>query len=303
MATVHHRTKNQLRISSYDRVSSWLLSFLVITGVTVACLLSIYFSQKWANRVVVLPVMPVSAGGGGTGGSPDSMGTGDDLEQPGNAEVADLMEPQLQDTLTAVESAVNTKSAILTDETIDLGIEPTEGASKGDKRRPGFGGGSGGGSGGGIGSGFGKGRGGPPEPQREIRFEPADLAEYARWLDFFKIELGVLGQDNKVYYAYNLSQAKPSVRTGDPADEQRLYMNPTNSEFAALDRKLAEAAGIADKGQLILQFYPPPAQAILYNLEQKHAGTRKPAEIRRTVFRVKQTGEGFEFSVEEQFYR
>ena len=64
-------------------------------------------------------------------------------------------------------------------------------------------------------------------------------------------------EDNKVYYAYNLSQPKPSVRVGDPADEQRLYMNPTNSEFAALDRKLAEAAGIADKGQIILQFYPP----------------------------------------------
>jgi hypothetical protein len=303
MATVHRKRRNELRISSYDRVSSWLLSFLVITGVTVTCLLAVYFSQKWAHRAVILPVMPVSAGGGGTGGTPESMGTGDDLEQPGSSEVADLVEPQLQDTLMAVESAVTAKSAILTDETLDLGIEPTEGQSKGDKRRPGFGGGSGGGSGGGIGSGFGTGRGGPTEPQREVRFEPADLAEYASWLDFFKIELGVLGQDNKVYYAYNLSQSRPSVREGDPSDEQRLYMNPTNSEFAALDRKLAEAAGIADKGQIILQFYPQPAQTILYNLEQKHAGARKPEQIRRTVFRVKPTAEGFEFSVEEQFYR
>lgn len=303
MATVQSKHRNELRISSYDRVSSWLLSSLVITGVAVAGLLSMYFSQKWANRPVVLPVTPVSSGGGGTGGSADSMGTGDDLEQPGAAEVAELMEPQLQDTLTAVESAVNAKSAILSDESIDLGIEPTEGASQGDKRRPGFGGGSGGGSGGGIGSGFGKGRGGPPEPQREIRFEPQDLAEYARWLDFFKIELGVLGQDNKVYYAYNLSQAKPSMRVGDPAQEERLYMNPTNSEFAALDRKLAEAAGIADKGQIILQFYPPPAQQILIGLERQRAGERKPEQIRRTVFRVTVTGEGFAFSVEEQFYR
>jgi hypothetical protein len=303
MATIEKKHRNQLRVSSYDRVSSWLLSTLVITAVAVAGLLSIYYSQKWANQPVVLPVTPVSSGGGGTGGTADSMGTGDDLEQPGTAEVAELMEPQLQDTLTAIESAVNVKSAILSDQSIDLGIEPTEGASQGDKRRPGFGGGSGGGSGGGIGSGFGKGRGGPAEPQREIRFEPADLNEYARWLDFFKIELGVLGEDNKVYYAFNLSQQKPSTRVGDPAQEQRLYMNPTNSEFAALDRKLAEAAGIADKGQIILQFYPPPAQAILYGLEQKHAGARKPEQIRRTVFRVKPTGQGFEFSVEEQFYR
>src|SRR5262245_30684978 len=132
MATVHRKRKNELRISSYDRVSSWLLAFLVITGVTVGCLVAVYFTTEWAHREVVLPVMPVSAGGGGTGGTPDSMGTGDDLEQPGNAEVAELMEPQLQDTLTAVESAVSAKSAILSDETLDLGIEPTEGKGQGD---------------------------------------------------------------------------------------------------------------------------------------------------------------------------
>ena len=70
----------------------------------------------------------------------------------------------------------------------------------------------------------------------------------------------MLGQDNKVYYAYNLSQVKPSVRVGDPAQETRLYMNPTDSQFAALDRQLAAKAGIANKGQIILQFYPPKAQ-------------------------------------------
>lgn len=303
MANVHPKRRNELRISSYDRVSSWLLALLVISGVTVFCLVFIYLSQRMVRKEVVLPVMPVSAGGGGTGGTADSMGTGDNLEQPGNAEVAELVEPQLQDTLSAVESAVTAKSAILTDDTIELGIEPTEGAGQGDKRRPGFGGGRGGGVGGGIGSGVGKGTGGATEPQREIRFEPQDLAEYARWLDFFKIELGVLGEDNKVYYAYNLSEKQPSVRVGDPTEEQRLYMNPTNSEFAALDRKLVEAAGVGDKGPIVLQFYPPAAQTILYNLEQKHAGTRKPEQIRRTVFRVNRTGEGFEFSVEEQFYR
>jgi hypothetical protein len=305
MATAPTRRKNELRVSSYDRVSSWLLAFLGITGVTVSGLMAIFFSQQWADRKLIVPVMPISlGGGGGTGGSPDSMGTGDELEQPGDAELAVLMEPQLPDTLAAIESAVTLKSAIVSDDTIDVGIEPTEGASQGDSRRPGFGGGSGGGSGGGVGSGFGRGRGGPPEPQREIRFEPSDLAEYARWLDFFKIELGVLNaEENRIYYAYNLSQSKPSVRTGAPSDEQRLYMNPTNSQFAALDRELAEAAGIAEKGQIILQFFPPPAQAILYNLEQKHDGTRRPDEIRRTVFRVRPTAEGFEFSVEEQFYR
>ena len=88
-----------------------------------------------------------------------------------------------------------------------------------------------------------------------------------------------------------------------PRKEQRLYMNPTDSQFASLDRQLAVKAGAADKGRIILQFYPPEAQAILVGLEQKHAGARKPEEIRSTVFRVTHRGNAFEFSVEDQTYR
>ena len=108
-----------------------------------------------------------------------------------------------------------TRTTVLADETLDIGADLAQ--PRGDNRTPGSGGGRGGGIGGGIGSGFGPGRGGPSEPRREIRFEPVSLLEYAQWLDFFKIELGVLGQDNKVYYAKNLSQEKPDVRVGDPA--------------------------------------------------------------------------------------
>ena len=50
-------------------------------------------------------------------------------------------------------------------------------------------------------------------------------------------------------------------------------------------------------------FYPPEAQAILIGLEQKQAGSRKPDQIRGTVFRVTRTGTNFEFSVIEQNYR
>ena len=58
-------------------------------------------------------------------------------------------------------SAVSNRTAILSDEQIDVGIEPTAGTG-GDNRTPGFGGGRGGGIGGGIGSGFGPVDGGPP---------------------------------------------------------------------------------------------------------------------------------------------
>jgi hypothetical protein len=302
MASHQQTRQDQLRVTAYDRTSSWIVSMLVVTGVTVAGLLIVYFTRQLIVERFAVPLTPVQSGGGGTGGI-GAPGVGTDLEPPGMEAMSSLTEPTLAETLSAVTSAVSAKSAIIADDAIDIGLEPVQGASLGDRRRPGFGGGEGGGIGGGIGSGFGPGRGGPPEPRREIRFEPNTLLEYAQWLDYFKIELGVLGRDNKVYYAYNLSRAQPQTRVGDPSEEQRLYMNPADSPFAALDRQLAAKAGIADKGGIILQFYPREAQAILNNLEQQHAGGRKPQEIRHTVFRVTRTGQGFEFSVEEQFYR
>src|SRR4051812_48671031 len=304
MPTAARHRRQQLRVSSYDRVSSWLVSLLIVTCVTVGALMIIYFTRKFILADVSMPITPIATGGGGTGGETGTEG-GSELDAPGVEDAPAINEPQTQETLSAVASAVSSRTAILADEQIDVGIQPTVGTGAGDKRTPGFGGGRGGGIGGGIGSGSGPGRStGPAEPRREIRFEPASVKEYGQWLDYFHIELGVLQQqENKIYYVYNLSQEKPDVRVGDPKLEQRLYMNPTDSQFASLDRQLAVKAGAADKGRIILQFYPPEAQAILKGLEEKRAGARKKEEIRSTVFRVTHRGSAFEFSVEDQSYR
>jgi hypothetical protein len=275
--------KYELRVNWYDRVSSLLVALLVICGATVGGLVIVYFARRLYSAQVAIPIQPVNAAGRPADAA---MGLKRDLEPPGIEEIPELIEPQLQDTLSALSTAVSAKSALLSDDDIDSELDPGHGSGFGDNRKAGVGNGT-----------------GEAEPRREIRFEPDSLDHYAQWLDFFGIELGVLGSDNKVYYAYNLSRESPSVRVGEPAQEQRLYMNPTDRQFAAFDRQLAAKAGIAGKGQIILQFYPLKTQAILYDLEQKRAGGRTPEQIRHTVFRVKPSGEGFEFSVEEQSYR
>ena len=303
MPPIKRQRRQQLRVNSYDRVSSWLVAFLIMTCVVVGALVTVFFTNKFIIQEVTVPVTPIATGGGGTGGEVGTEG-GSELDAPGIEDAPATNEPQTLETLSAVASAVSSRTAILSDEQIDVGVQPTFGTGAGDRRTPGYGGGRGGGIGGGIGSGSGPGRSsGPGEPRREIRFQPASLKEYGQWLDYFHIELGVLGQDNKIYYVYNLSQDKPEVRVGDPSKEQRLYMNPTDSQFAALDRQLAGRAEVADKGRIILQFYPPEAQAILVGLEQKHAGARKPEQIRSTAFRVTHKGDAFEFTVEDQSYR
>jgi hypothetical protein len=220
----------------------------------------------------------------------------------------------MQNTLDTIASAVARTEPLLFNDQISADVAPTVTQDYIDTRRPGTTG-SGGGRGTGIGTGVGSGRGpgtgggsgggiGRREPEREIRFEPENLFEYAQYLDFFKIELGVLGQDNKIYYAYNLAEKVPSVREGTPTDEQRLYMNSARGRFAALDRRLAQRAKIVDRGQIILQFYPDPTSTILYELERARAASadRRPEEILRTVFRVTHTGNSFEIAVEQQSY-
>ena len=92
----------------------------------------------------------------------------------------------------------------------------------------------------------------------------------------------------------------PAALAGVEAAFYLVHSMGGPGDFAALDRQLAGKAGIADKGGIILQFYPTEASATLYDLEQKRAAGK---QIRETVFLVARTGDGFVFSVEEQFYR
>ncbi len=280
------RTNPQYRlaVNSYDRASSLLVALLVIGSVTVASLLIVYFARKLIAAQVAIPVQPVDLA---SRPADAAMGLKRDLEPPGMEEVPDLLEPQLQDTLTALSDAVTSKQALLSDEAIDSDADLSHGSGLGDNRQAGLGG-EGDGS---------------NDPQRDIRFEPANLRDYGQYLDFFGFELGLLGRDNKIHYAYNLSQKKPSVRTGTPTEEKRPYMNSAGGPFAALDRRLASKAGLEHRGLILLQFYPPETQVILLSLEQQHAAPRQPSQIRRTVFRVTRSGDQYTFSVEEQTYR
>jgi hypothetical protein len=315
MKSVPSKSGVELRVSAYDRVSSWLVSLLVVTSVVVASLLSVYFAGRLVTVNVAVPVQAVTLSGGGGGGEGGQLGIGGEVALPDFQGSQDLSEQPLDETLESITSAVTQTQPLIFSEAIDVQNDAPPTQDYVDTRRPGTtgsGGGHGTGRGPGTGSGIGPGSGGGSgggvyraEPDREIRFEPKNLLEYAQFLDFFQIELGVLGQDNKIHYAYNLSQKTPSVRAGDPGDELRFYMNSARGRFAPLDRRLASRSGIADKGRIILQFYPDQAYATLQQLERSRAETagRRPEEIRRTIFGVTHADDRFEFQVLDQSYR
>ncbi len=262
------------------------MALLVLLGALVACVVLIYFARTLVISQVAIAVKPVEMDNAGR--PPEAApGFARDLEPPGIEETPELMEPQLQETLAAVVSATSQRSALISSDAVDSQAEVGRGTGAGDSREPG------------------DGREGTSsrEPAREMRFEPKNLAEYAELLDFFGMELAVLGRDNQVHYASGLSEATPTIRLGLPNKDRRLYFNSAGGPLAGLDRQLAERAGIAEEGPFILIYLSPATEQMLLTLESEAAGGRPVTKIMRTAFRAKKTTSGFAFSVEEQdFY-
>ncbi|MFV2067040.1 MAG: hypothetical protein ACC645_08670 [Pirellulales bacterium] len=276
----------QLALSAYDRVSSMLIALLILVSTVVTGLLIVYLSARVFARPRAVPVTLASIVGEG-GGSGASFGT--DLEPMGLDDQVSSDESHLIETLDALPQIVSQRSELL--ETIDDQSDTWDVKGDGPGSRPGGG----------------RGSGGiverTPRAERwEIRFQAERLTDYARQLDHFGIELGMLGSDNRVHYAYNLAKSIPDRRTGPPESEGRLHMVWRAGPLAQADYDLLERAGIDPQGRIILQFYPPETEETLARKELEHADGRGVNEIRKTVFGVKQAGDGYEFYVMEQLY-
>ncbi len=254
-----------------------LLALVVLLGVIVFVLLVIWLTSRIFLGQMAVPVELLELG---TGDGP--LGGGMELAEP--IEEEELEQPAEQ-TLAAIADAVALKTVQLDDPAL------------GGRVGPGTGGGPGG-SGGGTGTGSGARR------QWEVNFIKGNTLEtYARQLDFFKIELGVLMPGNKVAYALNLSKRKPDTRTA-PADlEKRYYLTWRSGELQQADRDLLARAGIDSAGRIILKFLPAELERQLVGMERLRAG-RHADNVRKTRFEVRSAGAGaFSFSIIDQSYR
>ncbi|MCA9249151.1 MAG: hypothetical protein KDA42_18640 [Planctomycetales bacterium] len=284
----HYSNANyQLRVSSYDRVASTIVSLLYLLGFVVLCLIIIVYAMRVFTRVEAVPITLEEV----ASTQNPNMGLERDLEPMGAEDAPELAEPQLQETLDSISEAVSASEALLDDVAFDGDPQSSRGKGKGDSRQAGTGG-----------------EGATervPRAQRwEIRFQPGSLKQYAQQLDFFGIELGVLGGDNIVYYAFNLAKSKPDAKSQPPELEQRLYMSWRGGELEQADRQLATRAGVADKGRLIVQFFPSKTENLMATLEKQRA-TEKGYEvndIRKTIFAVEEQSGGFTMKVDEQKY-
>jgi len=280
--------KVELSVSRYDQVSGVLLAVLIVFGVITALMFMIWLSSRmvWEQPPPAVQVLQ-DVGGGGRG---DTMTPGEqqDFDEPIVEDIPNE-QPPVENSLASITSIVA--------ETPELSLEEPSG-------------GQGRGQGTGMGDGRGPGPGGPgtsdgvPAWERwEVQMSATDLETYARQLDSFGVELGVAGGgDPNVTYVSKLAAAKPTVRTGDPRDEKRLRFLHRSGKLREADRRLASKAGVDPQGKVVFQFYTPATYQALLTLENAKMGSRRIAEVRKTVFGVREVNGRYEFYVISQHY-
>lgn len=291
-------TKGALKISSYEQAATLVISLLVIFGTMFGGLAMIFFADKFNREEVVeiafVPMEATSPTGNG--------GFGTDPEPPGVESGSELAEPNLAETLEAVEATTELLSdAVMSDSvTADIaaastGDQASKGGGVGDARQPG------------------PGNDGVieriPRWQRwKIRFEPQSVADFAKWLDQFKIRIGVLGRDNQVHVAYDFTSGTAKTESAKPLDYGGWGQTlPADGPMPALTKDLARKAGTLQRGPIALLFYPREVEQLLYTLEKNRmeASSLKkhdPNKIRETMFTVLYDGEKFRFEVVDQKY-
>ncbi len=141
-----------------------------------------------------------------------------------------------------------------------------------------------------------------PRAEWEVTFpETISEEEYARQLDFFKIEIAAVSKDDRIEYISHVSESKPAKHIGRHENDERLYIGWKSGALRAVDRRLLGRAGINSNRKELLHFFPPETQRLMQQVERAHA-KRDPREIRRTRFQIRPTEskDGYEFVVIEQ---
>ncbi len=279
------RLKTSLKATTYDKVASWLVALLVLVGITAAALFIIWLTTVIIFRLVSTPVQMIQYPGRGD----HAEGYERDAEPPGLEEVEiEMDQPSLEAALDPVTDLASTVAASY--ETFETdAIASSKGSGRGDSRPPGP---------------EGEGEGViPPWERWEIRYSSANINEYAKQLDFFKIELGAAGGAKMADYVYNLTSNPPAKRQGPGKDEKRVYLTWRTGKLREFDETLISRAGVSTGGRLIMQFIPPPVYDRLHQLEFENSKGRSPKEWLRTIFGVRKSGAGYDYYIIDQTFR
>lgn len=279
-----HR-RSALRTSHFEMTSSFLLALMVIIAWGVAILLVMFISLETEVVECRIPLVEVVGGGGA---SPTEIVL--TFEPPGTVEAEVLSEPTVEETIKVLTDSVTNVAASLDQSQSDKALS-SDGASHANDRRAGPGDAN---------------YGTVPRFERwQLEFSARGLQDYAKQLDHFEIELGLIGE--QVDYVYDMSTL-PKHRSRLPSDQdRRLYFFFTSpSPLQRYDAQLVSQAGIRVAGRMQVKFISKDLEDQLALIEMEHAKTKGHgvvSEIIKTIFASTPHGEGYQFQVTAQRYR
>ncbi len=275
----HDLIEPPLAVSPYERAAAGITTGLILVGSVVVMMFLVWLTSRVLVKQTALEpqlIEPLPGGGGQMGSDQELADASEDL-------VDEVTPPEFEEALETVSEVVSAQP-----------VEPELDLSD---RRPA---GRGTGRGRGMGSGEGDGQGVPREERWELLYPSASLAEYARQLDYFGIELAAVGGgQSQVDYAFHLAKPKPDRRQG--TDDSRLYFRwSRESATKEADQQLLQRAGIDVRNRIILKFIPPKLENQCALLERDFLRGKNLTldQVRRTVFSVTQADQGYAFRVE-----
>ena len=289
-----------IKLTKYDITVSALSTSALCAVLTLIVMIMIWLSNMLPSPQKKQVVMLPPGDGGWEDGDPNAT---PDVESPEDASLDPSLANEETD-VTELEEVV--EQIVEVSENAAAVVAPNEFTGAKNTGTPGSADGTGGrplGTGGG-------GRGGTKREQRWIvEFaDKGDLASYAAQLDFFGIELGAMfPAEGRLVYMSNMSAAKPMTREIKEAaadGELRLFMNwaEGSEERRVADVELFQKAGIDASAAAVLHFYTTETETLMATIEQEFGG-RTAEEIRKTYFRVRRAGSGYEFFVQKQLLK
>ena len=248
-------------------------------------LLVLFFSLEAEVVECRFPLVEVVAGGGT---SPDEAAFA--FEPPGVMEAEAFNEPTVAETI-----------EVLTDSLTNLAVSPeqsgtdsaltSDGVSNANDRR--------------AGPGDANNETVPRFKRWQLEFSATGLKDYAKQLDHFGIELGLLSE--QIDYVFDLSTL-PKYRSRIRSDEDKLiyFVFTSPSLLQRYDAQLVAQAGLRVDGRMQVKFIPKDLEEQLASIELDHAKTNghgDVSEIVKTIFASTEHGKAYKFQVIAQRYR
>ncbi len=132
-----------------------------------------------------------------------------------------------------------------------------------------------------------------------IEYEAGNPGVYIDQLQAFGVQIGAVHKVlNDIELIYDLDST-PQHRSVKRSDETRIYFVPSQGQLNQWDQRFARRAGVDTTGRIMVQFYSQETAEKLGTLEAQEAQRRgiDVKNVRRTTFKVRQSGNSYEYYV------